>query len=758
MRKSTKTKRIRILLVTACVLLFGSALAASATPVHAAGNTVTVTAPAAETSTVGTPITAVDVTATDSDATQTLALSLSGVPASADLTISQPAGPGPAAATITGTFTAPFTGTITVIATDGTGATGTAPITWTAENPANTVTVTAPAAETSTVGTPITAVDVTATDSDPTQTLALSLSGVPASADLTISQPPVGSPAAATITGTFTAPFTGTITVTATDGTGATAAAPITWTAENPANTVTVTAPAAETSTVGRPITPVDITATDSDPAETLTYSATGLPPGLKLNAATGVISGTPTKAAAYTVAVTAKDPTGATDTADIAWTVGAVNRVTVTAPAKEQTWLGIPVSVKITAKDSDPTATLIYTAAGLPAGLTINTATGAISGKPQKITAGAVPVTVTATDGEKFAGKAAIKWSVGYPVVIPNPGTVTATIGQTLNVSLTDTDIASKRAHVTLSATGLPRGLLFRPNPPLVYGWPAATGSYRVTIHAKDSLGGISVMTFPLVVRFAANGPGGQIRLALNGKCLTDPGNRTGNGSRVNVSNCQTGAAQRWTVGSDGTIRVHNHCLDIAGQRGAAGQPAQLWQCTRGPREIWVQGTAGELVNPPSGLCLTASGSGTKMGACRIKPADAWTLPAGPVLAASAGTCLDDFHSVGNNGNPIDMYSCNGTPIQNWTFEPDGSIRVYGNKCVTVRTLGRVGTKVVLWTCSAANRGQHWAVVQSGSLSSELGIGGMCLAVPSLTAPDGSQLVMARCTATDPRIHWRIW
>ena len=76
------------------------------------------------------------------------------------------------------------------------------------------------------------------------------------------------------------------------------------------------------------------------------------------------------------------------------------------------------------------------------------------------------------------------------------------ATIGQALNVALTDTDVANRRAHVTLSATGLPRGLSFRPNAPLVYGWPTATGSYRVTIHAKDSLGGISLMTFPLVVR----------------------------------------------------------------------------------------------------------------------------------------------------------------------------------------------------------------------------------------------------------------
>ena len=47
---------------------------------------------------------------------------------------------------------------------------------------------------------------------------------------------------------------------------------------------------------------------------------------------------------------------------------------------------------------------------------------------------------------------------------------------------------------------------------------------------------------------------------------------------------------------------------------------------------------------------------------------------------------------------------------------------------------------------------------MQSGSLGTELTQGGVCLAVPSMTAIDGSRLVAARCTAADPRIHWHTW
>jgi hypothetical protein len=430
---------------------------------------------------------------------------------------------------------------------------------------------------------------------------------------------------------------------------------------------------------------------------------------------------------------------------------------VTVTAAAKEQSWVRIPISVQVKATDSDPAQALTYSATGLPAGLSINPATGAISGTPQRITV--VTATVTATDALGATGSASIRWAVGWAITIPDPGKVTTAVGYAVNVWITYTNKAGARDRVTLWATGLPGGMAFRQDPAEVYGWPATVGDYKVTIHAKGSEGDIDWMTFPLVVRAANGGPAGQVHLALNGKCLTDPANKTANGTRVNVSKCQAGPAQHWTVASDGTLRVRGRCLDIAGSGGAAGQQAQLWQCDGSTRETWMQGTAAELVNPASGLCLTGPGAVPTMGACRVTRDEAWTLPGHPVLAVVTNTCMDDLHSVGTNGNPVDMFSCNGTPVQNWTFEPDGTIRVYGNKCVTVRALGRAGAKVQLWTCTAANRkGQQWAVVRTGDVSSELSVGGLCLAIPSMTAANGSQLVMARCTATDPRIHWRVW
>ena len=50
-----------------------------------------------------------------------------------------------------------------------------------------------------------------------------------------------------------------------------------------------------QTNEVGTAITPVQIVATDNNTGEPLTYAATGLPAGLSIHPATGLITGTPT-------------------------------------------------------------------------------------------------------------------------------------------------------------------------------------------------------------------------------------------------------------------------------------------------------------------------------------------------------------------------------------------------------------------------------------------------------------------------------
>ena len=88
-------------------------------------------------------------------------------------------------------------------------------------------------------------------------------------------------------------------------------------------NTVTVTDPGSKSGTVGT-ASSLQISATDSAGAA-LTYSATGLPTGLTINATTGLISGTPSAAGTFSVVAKATDTTSASGTAAFTWTISPV-------------------------------------------------------------------------------------------------------------------------------------------------------------------------------------------------------------------------------------------------------------------------------------------------------------------------------------------------------------------------------------------------------------------------------------------------
>jgi O-glycosyl hydrolase len=178
-------------------------------------------------------------------------------------------------------------------------------------------------------------------------------------------------------------------------------------------NTVTVTNPGTQTSAAGNAAS-LQVQASDSAAGQTLTYSATGLPAGLSISSATGLISGTPTTASTNTVTVTATDGTGASGSATFTWTITGTstgNTVTVTNPGAQAGTVGAAVSVQIKASDSAAGQTLTYSASGLPAGLSISSTTGLISGTPT--TAGSSSVTVTATDGTGAKGSASFTWTI---------------------------------------------------------------------------------------------------------------------------------------------------------------------------------------------------------------------------------------------------------------------------------------------------------------------------------------------------------
>jgi cyclophilin family peptidyl-prolyl cis-trans isomerase len=226
--------------------------------------------------------------------------------------------------------------------------------------------------------------------------------------------------------------------------------------------------------------------------AGALTFSATGLPNGLIIDPATGTISGTIASGAhtssPFTTTVTASDGTN-TASQTFNWTV--FPGVTITPVSNQTNKEGDTVSVPVSAKAANSTA-LSFSATNLPAGLTIDVATGLITGTISAGAATSSPFTtiITASEGT-LSNSTTFTWTVNPVVTINSINTQTNLEGDTPSVQVTATD--ANNTPLTFSATNLPPGLTIDATTGLISGSisnaASASSPFSVIINATDGI-----------------------------------------------------------------------------------------------------------------------------------------------------------------------------------------------------------------------------------------------------------------------------
>ena len=330
---------------------------------------------------------------------------------------------------------------------------------------------------------------------------------------------PTKSGSGATLDGTYT------VVVTASDGLGGTATQSFTIDSKNQAPVVG-TKTVNQANNDGDAITAVNAAAAFSDAnGDPLTYTATGLPPGLTISSA-GMITGTVAKNAqpgSYSVTVTATDDKGAATLETFTWTISDVppsKNGTLANQTYNDGQSGIAIATAQGFTDANGNA-LTYNATGLPKGLSIDPTSGKITGTidhdastnaPMKAGSGATldgtyTVVVTASDG--LGGTATQSFTVDSKNQAPTLGTATA--NQANNDGDTVTAVDASKAFsdtngdpLTYTATGLPAGLAISATG-LITGTvskAAQPGNYSVVVTATDDKGAATTEAFTWTIK----------------------------------------------------------------------------------------------------------------------------------------------------------------------------------------------------------------------------------------------------------------
>lgn len=218
--------------------------------------------------------------------------------------------------------------------------------------------------------------------------------------------------------------------------------------------------------------------------------SAGALPPGLSLNASDGAISGTPTTTGVYSFTVSVTDASSPSiQSTSQAYQVaingaGTLNISTTTLPP---VLIGTAYSAQLSATGGTQPYTWSISASSLPPGLSLDPASGVLSGLPSATGTYSFRVEVSDTTSPAQTAVVDLQIIITDPLVITTSGFNTAITGTPFSATLGATGGTSPYRW-SLSSGALPPGLTINALNGIISGQPTTAGNYGFTVRATDS------------------------------------------------------------------------------------------------------------------------------------------------------------------------------------------------------------------------------------------------------------------------------
>jgi hypothetical protein len=365
-------------------------------------------------------------------------------------------------------------------------------------------------------------------------------------------------------------------------------------------------------------------------------------------------------------------------------------NVVSVANPGTYDLQRGVNVTLSaVKAIDSASGQTLTYSATGLPAGLSINSSTGVISGNVVNIENDTVHVTAKDSTGASA--------TVSYRIEASNSMTASYHAG----TGQVKVDVGGKCMDDTGNSSS---------NGARVQTWTCISGDAgQVWSFQPD--------TAPGELSDYGLSQTGTIR--IHGKCLNIVNNGTANGSKIQLWSCNGGANEEWAIaGQYGALYnpVSGKCLEDPGFSTKNGTQLDIWTC-----------------NPENGNNQN------------------WLLPASPFDSAISSMCINDAGNSAANGAKIISYTCNGGSNEKLQVPTAGpyALLVVNGKCLNATGNGTVnGTPIQLYSCANSSGDVYsanlWYLTAYGQI--ENAQAQKCLAIPNNSPANSTRLELEDC------------